>query len=78
MLKCKNCACWNIQRDESGQCRKNPPAAALIPTQGIGGQTLAVVSFWPETKSEDWCNAGVDCSEVQGGFTLPLNLKQPG
>lgn len=36
-------------------CRRNPPQAALIPVQGLGGPGMSLVSYWPEVKDSDWC-----------------------
>ena len=69
-MHCKDCANWNPQREESGQCRAKPPMASLIPVQGIGGQGLSVISYWPETKAADWC-ADITISDSDN-FTLPL------
>ena len=54
--ECSNCAFWDKKPDiEAGRCLAKVPNAALIPTQGIGGQTLSVVTYWPETRPSDRC-----------------------
>lgn len=61
MVRCKNCDAWRpTQNNEVGHCYLNPPNAALIPQQGIGGQGLAVVSYRPETRPDDGCTKGLE------------------
>lgn len=56
-MECKNCKHWNPVNDQHGQCVKNPPNATLVPAQGLGGQGLTVVSYWPETKPDNRCGS---------------------
>ncbi len=74
-MQCKDCENWNPQRDEAGQCRAHVPSAALVPSQGIGGPGLAVVTYWPETKPDDWCGEWMEGAAL--AFTAPLPLIQP-
>lgn len=57
MKSCKFCKTFNPLDETHGQCRKEPPEAALVPVQGIGGQSAAVMSYWPQVKNDDWCGA---------------------
>jgi len=57
---CESCESWNPLNDTRGQCRNKTPLATLIPQQGVGGPSLAVVSYWPETNAGDWCGDGVE------------------
>ena len=58
MAACKSCIFWEPVSDNHGKCRVNPPRAELIPVQGVAGPSLNVVTFYPETKPDDWCGAG--------------------
>ncbi len=61
MQNCGNCKAWREKRSDGsaggrvGTCHVEPPQAALVPQQGLGGQGLAVVSYRPETQDSDWC-----------------------
>jgi hypothetical protein len=54
-MSCATCGYWKKISDQHGKCRRDVPRAELIPMQGIGGQGLSVVTFWPETKPDDVC-----------------------
>lgn len=56
-MTCKSCAHWIEQTPESGRCAQKPPMATLVPQQGIGGQGLAVITYWPETRPTDHCGS---------------------
>lgn len=68
---CKTCRNYNPLSDDHGKCRQSPPSASLIPVHGIGGQSLSVVSYWPEVKADDWC--GYYSASFQN-LTAPLKL----
>jgi hypothetical protein len=66
MTECRNCKYWNNEKTiERGQCRLAPPSAVLVPVQGIGGQGMTLISYWPETGASEWC----------GSFALDENPK---
>ena len=73
MCTCKNCIFWNSISEHHGKCRINPPRAELIPVQGVAGPSLNVVTFYPETKPDDWCGAGNPGIEQ----TIPSSLLTP-
>jgi hypothetical protein len=54
-MNCSDCDKWVELSDQHGRCRALPPRCEVIPVQGIGGQGMSVVTFWPETKPIDWC-----------------------
>lgn len=57
MKNCSICEYWlEIEGSGMGKCRLRPPQAALVPTQGVAGQSLVVVSYWPETKAGEMCS----------------------
>ena len=64
-VTCNVCKSWDKQSEKHGKCRVESPQSALVPMQGIGGQQLSVVSYWPETKPDDWCEKGVKTIAVQ-------------
>lgn len=77
MSACKTCIYWEQVSDKHGKCRVNPPRAELIPMQGIGGQGLSVVTFYPETKPEDWCSVGSPDPEKAQNLVEPSTILQP-
>lgn len=63
MKNCAICEHWlEHEQHGVGKCRRNVPMATLIPSQGIGGTGLAVITYWPETKAGDVCG---ECSPSQ-------------
>lgn len=70
MQNCGNCKAWREKRSDVsssgrvGACHVEPPLAALIPQQGLGGQGLAVVSYRPETQESDWCGKWAEGAEA--------------
>lgn len=56
MIKCKDCAFWEATNGGRGRCHYNPPNATLIPAQGLSGQGLSVVSYYPECGENDGCS----------------------
>lgn len=61
MTKCADCIYWIKNADSTpitGKCEYAPPLASLIPVQGIGGNSLSVVSYWPETAPHNGCSHG--------------------
>jgi hypothetical protein len=58
MIYCKDCIAWQDINEQHGKCHGKIPNATLVPTQGIGGQGMAVVTFWPETRPDDGCMEG--------------------
>lgn len=75
-MECKTCVSWNKGENNRGQCRSQVPRAELIPVQGIGGQGLSVVTFWPETSANDWCGDYL-VDEHEPVQQSALNLIQP-
>ena len=59
-MRCKNCDYWSTESGERGKCEYNPPSVTLIPVQGIGGQNLSAVTFWPETSPINGCSKGTN------------------
>ena len=55
MITCADCPAWQNVSENHGKCRADYPRAELVPVQGVGGQGLSVVTFWPETKATDYC-----------------------
>jgi hypothetical protein len=75
MIKCSNCIAWEPLSEQHGKCHGNIPSANLIPTQGqLGQQTLAVVTYWPETRVTDGCMKG---SNVGDNAYPPFNAPSP-
>ena len=55
---CENCdhAAFEAKR-AMGQCRINPPMAALVPVRAeLGPGGIQAVSDWPPVKREQWCS----------------------
>lgn len=66
-MTCKTCGHFKEQQNERGRCTAHPPAATLVPQQGMGGPSLAVVTYWPEVNANDHCgewDGVVDTSKV--------------
>lgn len=56
MQNCNNCFYWDKKDHvDAGRCCSNVPAVTLVPTQGVAGQGLSVITYWPETKGSDRC-----------------------
>lgn len=55
---CKFCNFWDKNNEEMGKCRIDPPRSELVPTQGVAGPGLSVVTFHPETRPDGWCGKG--------------------
>jgi hypothetical protein len=48
-----------VEIGQQKQCRKNPPIATMIMTQGFGGQPQpAVLTYYPEVSSDMGCTVG--------------------
>lgn len=45
---CRNCKFFHAAGDTNGECRHDPPAAAMIGPQQI-------VGFWAPTAGGNWC-----------------------
>lgn len=55
-MNCETCAFWEPkENNQGGRCACKPPVASLVPQQGVAGPTLAVVTYWPETRPDDRC-----------------------
>lgn len=56
-MNCNTCEHWEKKEGiDAGRCLADIPNATLVPTQGqLGGQSLAVVTYWPETRPTDRC-----------------------
>lgn len=74
MQNCGNCKMWHGKGAPGpsgasiGTCRVKHPSSTLVPQQGLGGQGLAVVTYWPETQATDWC--GEWCEGVEASSLL--------
>ena len=72
MKNCNDCFYWDKKDElqaEAGRCSGQGPSATLVPMQGIGGQGLSVVTYWPETKASDrcakWVESGISSAILQ-------------
>ena len=59
IIECGVCVHFTATQPGAGKCIYNPPNATLIMSQSIGGQTPAVISYWPEVRSGDRCSKAV-------------------
>lgn len=49
---CSNCKFFKMLGATKGECRFNPPEAALIPS---GPNQMSRACYWPYTEPGDWC-----------------------
>lgn len=57
-VKCANCDYVDSVADQPDQhiCRVDPGTIQVVPSQGLGGVQLRVVTFWRPVKADtDWC-----------------------
>lgn len=55
--KCYTCRFWK-NRDTAygeGECRRYAPRPTTKPRTTGDGETLPVLTYWPETSQDDWC-----------------------
>lgn len=73
MINCKWCAYWHDnENDTRGKCHRHPPSVALVPTQGVAGPTLQIVSYRPETIESDGCGDGIEIDKRMPQTVLDL------
>lgn len=77
-MTCKTCLHWESKSVGAGRCTCKPPVATLVPQQGVAGPTLAVVTYWPETRAEDHCGEYANNPSANASVSnLTLNNFEP-
>ena len=51
-ITCETCMYYIGDDLVKGKCHANPPLATLVPSQGIGGQGLALITYSPEVSRD--------------------------
>ena len=77
MTKCAECIAWEPLSENHGKCHGNIPNANLVPSaNALGQQSLAIVTYWPETRASDGCLKGDSVGmALYPPFVAPSPLK---